>query len=305
MEQRLLGASGPEIPVIMFGAWPIGGGLGGVDEPTAIATIHRALDLGITAIDTAEYYRTSEAIVGRALTGRPRDRVFLATKVSAGSFTRARIREALENSLRALQTDYVDLYQLHNYPTGVSLEEALAGLAEARDSGKARYVGVSNFTVEQLAAARALGPVHSLQPRLSIFASSAARDLLPFCQTHGIGVVGHSTLAKGLLTGKYRAGWAFAGDDERSRGGRFQGETFARFLAAADELAELARAKGATLVQLAIAWVLSQPGVTSAIVGAKSPAQVEEHVGGVALRLTADELGRIAAVAAKVPEATG
>src|SRR5215210_1702315 len=112
MLQRQLGADGPRIPVLMFGAWPIGGGLGAVDERTARAAIDRALDVGITAIDTAEYYRDSEAILGRALAGRPRDRLFLATKVSSGPYTRARVREALDNSLRALNTDYVDLYQL-------------------------------------------------------------------------------------------------------------------------------------------------------------------------------------------------
>ncbi len=169
MEYRQLGTDGPHLPVLMFGAWPIGGGMGAVDEATAIATIHRALDLGVTAIDTAEFYRGSEAIVGRALDGRPRDSVFLATKASAEPFTRARVREALENSLRALRTDYVDLYQLHRFPTGTPLEEAIAALAEARESGKARSVGVSNFTVDQLAAARALYPIQSLQPRFSIF----------------------------------------------------------------------------------------------------------------------------------------
>lgn len=296
MDDRPLGNDGPRIPVITFGAWPIGGGLGAVDEATAIATVRRALDLGITAIDTAEYYRTSEAIVGRAVAGRPRDRLFIATKVSAGPFTRARIREALENSLRALRTDYVDLYQLHRYPSDVPLEEAMAGLAEARASGKARYVGVSNFTVEQLADATALYPVQSLQPRLNVFAAAAAHDLLPYCDQHGIGVIVHSPLAKGLLTGKYRPGDTFPPDDERSSFPRFQGETFARYLKAADELTSLAREKGVTLVQLAIAWTLVQPGVTSCIAGAKTPAQVEEHVGAVDLRLSAADVARIAAI---------
>src|SRR5438270_7261392 len=151
MQQRQLGANGPSISAITFGGWPIGGGLGAVEKQTAIATVRHALDLGITAIDTAEFYRSSESILGEALASYPRDRVFLATKVSAEPFTRARIREALDNSLRALRLDYVDLYQLHRFPTNVPLEEALGGLVEARESGRARYVGTSGFTAEQLA----------------------------------------------------------------------------------------------------------------------------------------------------------
>jgi aryl-alcohol dehydrogenase-like predicted oxidoreductase len=301
VEFRQLGHDGPHITRLTFGAWPIGGGMGVVDEATALATVHRALDLGVTAIDTAEAYRDSEAILGRALRGRPRDGYFLATKVSRGPFTRERVREALESSLRALGTDYVDLYQLHSYPRDAPLEEAIAALAEAQASGRARYVGVSNFTVEQLAAARRLYPIQSIQPRLSIFDPEHADDLLPYCARENVGVIVHSPLAKGLLTGRYRPGHVFPPDDERSGFPRFQGESFAGYLAAADELAGLARSKGATLVQLAIAWTLVQPGTTSCIVGAKSPDQVEEQIGGVELRqrLGEAELRRVAEVATR------
>lgn len=299
MEFRELGHSGPSIPAITFGAWPVGGGMGNVDDATAIATIQRALDLGITAIDTAEFYRTSESVVGRALRGTPRDRVFIATKVSAEPFTRARIREALDNSLRALQTDYVDLYQLHRYPSNVPLEEALGGLIEAKERGKIRHVGVSNFTVDQLRAALAICPIQSLQPRLNIFDAGASRDLLPFCHEHGVGVIVHSPLAKGLLTGKYRSGDRFPADDERANMPRFQGEAFHRYLAAAEELASLARARKRSLVQLAIAWTLAQPGVTSCIVGAKSPAQVEEHLGALGPSLTPEDMAQIEAIGAR------
>lgn len=292
MESRPLGSAGPLVPAITFGAWPIGGGMGAVDEATAIATIHRALDRGITAIDTAEAYRVSEAIVGRALAGRPREGVFLATKVSAGPYTRERLKEALTNSLRALQTDYVDLYQLHSFPTGVTLDESLDALDEVRASGRARYVGVSNFTVEQLA--RCAGrKIQSLQPRLNIFDADPVRDLLPYCAANGIGVIVHSPLAKGLLTGKYRPGHVFPPDDERSQFPRFQGETFVRHVAQVDQLAAFARAKGATLTHLAIAWTLAQPGVSSCIVGAKTPEQIDEHIGAVELHLTPDELTEI------------
>ncbi len=295
---RQLGANGPRIPAITFGAWPIGGGMGAVDEATAVRTVQRALDLGITAIDTAEAYRSSEALIGRAIRGRSREALFLATKVSREPFHRARVREALENSLRALGTDYVDLLQLHRYPSDVPLVEAIEALLEAQASGRARYVGVSNFTVEQMDAAAALGPIQSLQPRFNVFDRGPADDLIPYCREHGIGVIVHSPLAKGLLTGKYRPGDVFPEDDERSRFPRFQGEAFRRYLAAADRLAEIAASKGGTLVQLAIAWTLAHPGVTSCIVGARSPGQVEAHVGALDLALTADDLAAINRIAA-------
>lgn len=300
MEHRELGTNGPRIPAIMFGAWPIAGGMGSVPEDTAIATIRRAIDLGITAIDTAEYYRTSESVIGKAIADIPRDRLFLATKVSAGPFTRARIQEALEHSLRALGTDYVDLYQLHSFPQGVALEEAMVALAETQQAGKARSIGVSNFSGDQVAAASEIQPFQSLQPRFNLLDSEAARDIIPFCASHGIGVIAHSPLAKGLLTGKYRPGHVFPADDERGSFPRFQGETFARYLAKVDQLSGIAEAKGCSMVQLAVAWVLAQPGITSAIVGAKTPEQIEEHVGALNVRLSPDDLKRMSAMTANV-----
>jgi aryl-alcohol dehydrogenase-like predicted oxidoreductase len=296
MEQRQLGRNGPLISALTFGAWPIGGGLGAVEKSTAIATVRRALDLGISAIDTAEYYRDSESILGEALAGYPREKVFLATKVSVEPFTRARIREALDNSLRALRTDYVDLYQLHRFPSGVPLREALDGLMEARAAGRARYIGTSAFSPEQLARCGGY-PIQSEQPRLNILYPEAARDVIPYCADHGIGVIVHSPLGKGLLTGRYRPGHRFAPDDERSGFERFQGETFANHLAKADRLAQIAREKGISLVQLAVAWTLAQTGVTSSIVGAKSPEQVEEHVGAIGVHLTDEDLARIDQIA--------
>jgi aryl-alcohol dehydrogenase-like predicted oxidoreductase len=287
-----LGANGPLISPIIFGAWPIGGGLGAVERRTAIATVRHALEVGINAIDTAEYYRDSESILGDALAGYPRERVFLATKVSAEPFTRARIQEALDNSLRALRTDYVDLYQLHRYPSDVPLAESLDALVEAVAAGKVRYIGTSAFSTAQLAQCAGY-PIQSEQPRLNLLYPETLLDPIPYCASHGIGVIVHSPLGKGLLTGRYRPGHQFAPDDERSGFERFQGETFARHIAKADRLAEIARDKGASLLQLAIAWTLAQPGVTAAIVGAKSPEQVDEQLGALEVRLTADDLERI------------
>jgi aryl-alcohol dehydrogenase-like predicted oxidoreductase len=271
--------------------------LGSVEKQTAIVTVRHALEVGISAIDTAEYYRVSESILGEALAGYPREKVFLATKVSSEPFTRARIREALENSLRALRTEYVDLYQLHRYPSNVPLRESLDALVEAQREGKIRYIGTSAFSAQQLAECAGY-PIQSEQPRLNILYPEALQDSIPYCAVHGIGVIVHSPLGKGLLTGRYRPGHQFAPDDERSGFERFQGETFARHIAKADRIAEIAREKGASMAQLAIAWTLAQPGVTSAIVGAKSPAQVDEQLGAVDLTLSANDLARIAAIMA-------
>lgn len=292
MEQRQLGTGGPSVPIICFGAWPLGGGMGKLDDATAIATVQRAVDLGITFVDTAEAYRTSEDLVGRALQGR-RDRVFLATKVRGSDLSRAHIMEAIERSLRALRTDHIDLYQAHWWDNGHPIEETMRALGELVDAGKVRYLGVSNFSVPQLEAALAVRQFVSLQPRYSMLYREAGADVLPFCREHGVGVIVHSPLAKGLLTGKYGPDTAFPADDERSQLPEFQGEAFRRQLAVADRLQTFARDHGHSLVELAIAWSLANPAVTSCIVGAKQPDQLDAHVCAAAWRLSPAEMTEI------------
>ena len=307
METRQLGRHGPSVPVIGFGAWPIGGGMGAVPEPDAARTLHRALDLGVTLIDTAEVYRTSEAVIGRALrqwSGR-RDQVFLATKVRGADLSRAHIMAAIEQSLRRLQTDHVDLLQAHSWDAHHPIDETMRAFDDLVQAGKVRYAGVSNFDVAQMAAAMAveLGgaerrPFQSLQPRYNLLDRHVEAAILPYCLEQGIGVLAHSPLAKGLLTGKYTSDHVFSDDDERARMPRFQGEAFRRHLAAAGRLEAWARARGHTLVELAIAWVLAHPAITVCLCGAKSPEQVEEHARAAAWRLTPadrDEIDRLLA----------
>jgi aryl-alcohol dehydrogenase-like predicted oxidoreductase len=276
--------------------------MGLVDEELAISTIHAAIDNGITLLDTAQAYRTSESTLGKALKGGYRERCFLATKVSR-DYSPAGIRSAIEDSLRALDVEYVDLYQIHNwrpqYPVAASMET----MARLQEEGKTRYIGVSNYDAGQMRLALQTARFHSNQPRYNMFDRGIEAEDLPFCAQHGIGILAHSTLAKGLLTGKYTPLSVFDAADERSRFSRFQGETFARYLAAAERLENLARDKGLTLVQLAIAWVLRQPALTCALVGAKSPAQVEEHLGAVGVPLAADELAAIDRILADAPRA--
>ena len=274
MDSRRLGRDGPQVPIICFGAWPISGGMGTVTEDQAIATVGAALDAGMTFIDTAESYRTSEALLGRALKGR-RHEAFLATKLS-GDHSPEHMAAAIQNSLRALGTDYVDLYQLHSPNPGWPIEETMKGLVALRDSGKIRYIGISNFSAQQTREALQYGPIHSSQPGYNILYRKWEESVLPTCLREGIGVIAHSVLAKGLLTGRYRPGHEFPPDDERhGRAGFF---TFLEeVVEVIDGLAAWADDHGRDLVQLAIAWVLAQPAVTSAIVGAKSPEQVRHN----------------------------
>jgi aryl-alcohol dehydrogenase-like predicted oxidoreductase len=288
--------------VLGLGAWPIGGGMGAIDERVAIATIHAALDHGISLIDTAQAYRSSEEVVGRALAGGRRERCFLATKASF-DFSPAGITQALEASLAALKTDCVDLYQIHSFKPEFPIAAAMETLERLREQGKIRYVGVSNYRTPQMSEALQRAPIVSNQVRYSLFDRAIEAEDLPFCGRSGIGVLVHSPLAKGLLTGRYSAGHRFADDDERSRFPRFQGELFARYLAAARAAARVAAARGLSPVQLAIAWCLVPEAVSCVLVGAKSPAQVTEHAAAAGVRLTADELAALDRISRQAPEA--
>ena len=300
MEHRTLGAGGPRVPVLGLGTWPLGGGMGRVDEETAIATIRFAIDNGITMLDTAQAYRTSEATIGKALKEGYRDRCFLATKVS-GDYSRAGIRAGMENSLRALDVEYVDLYQIHSWKDEYPIEEGMAEMARLQEEGKTRAIGVSNFNAAQMARALKTARFQSNQPPYNMFNRGIEAEDIPFCEREGIGILIHSPLAKGLLTGKYAPGHVFADDDERSRFPRFQGETFARYLDVAGRLEEVAHARGLTLIQLAIAWILRLPAVTCVLVGAKSPAQVKDHLRAIGVTLEEDELVCIEEILQDVP----
>ncbi len=300
MEYRQLGKDGPQVPVLGLGAWPLGGGMGRVDEHTAISTIHTAVDNGITLIDTAQAYLTSESTIGKALKGGYRDRCFLATKVS-GNYSHEGIRSAMENSLRALDVDYVDLYQVHSWAPWYPIKESMETMARLQEEGKTRYIGVSNFNAEHMSQALKTARFHSNQPRYNMFDRQIEANDIPFCEQEGIGILAHSPLAKGLLTGKYTPNHKFPADDERSGFARFQGETFAEYLAVADQLTQVAHAKGLSLIQLAIAWLLRLPAITCVLVGAKSPAQIEDHPGAVGVTFSADELARIEDILARAP----
>jgi aryl-alcohol dehydrogenase-like predicted oxidoreductase len=263
--------------------------MGPVDERQAIATLHHALDHGVTFIDTAEAYRSSEEIIGRALASwsGPRERVFLATKVRSEDLSSAHIQEAVEHSLRVLGVDTIDLLQAHGWDAQHPIDESMEAFEALVEAGKVRFIGVSNFDVPQMQAAWDRLPFQALQPPYNILDREVEATILPYCERQGIGVLAHSPLAKGLLGGRYALGHVFPAEDERSRMARFQGDEFRRQLTLARTLDEWARAHGHRLLELAIAWVLSHPAVTVCLCGAKAPDQVDDHIRAAEWRLTA------------------
>ena len=292
MEKRELGRNGPDVTVIGFGAWPIGGGLGNVPEEQGIAAVEAAIEVGMTFIDTAEGYQTSESVVGKAIRGR-RDEVFLATKLSGSDHSAEHMTNAVETSLRALGADHIDLYQLHSPSPAWPIADTMENLARLRDAGKIRYIGVSNFSPEQTEDAMEYATIHSSQPRYNMMWRELEDDALPYCLENGIGVIPHSVLCKGVLGGKHKPGHRFAQDDERRLFNFFRGELFEQAYSVAQRLDEWARDQGRDIVQLAIAWVLANPAVSSALVGAKSVEQVYHNAKAADWRLTPGDLEEI------------
>jgi aryl-alcohol dehydrogenase-like predicted oxidoreductase len=286
------------VSVIGYGAWPLSNKMGAVSERDAAASVEESLARGVTLFDTAEVYGPSEERLGPLLKPH-RERIFLATKVSGSNLSAEHVREAVETSLRRLRTDVLDLYQIHWFDQRQPLEEGLEEMAALQAEGKIRYLGVSNFDVPQMERALKVAPIQSLQPRYNMFDREIESEILPFCREHGIGILPHSPLAKGLLAGKYRPSHVFPPDDERSSFDRFQGERFAGYLAKADRLKAIAEARGLTLPQLAVAWTLREEAVTVCLVGAKNVEQARENAAAGDVVLTTQELQQIETVLAE------
>ncbi|MBV9789110.1 MAG: aldo/keto reductase [Chloroflexi bacterium] len=310
METRQLGQTDLQITPIGFGAWAIGGGewaggWGSQDDRESIAAIQRALELGINWIDTAPAYGLgrSEQVVARALKGRS-ERPYIFTKCAIrwredrsiyNSLTAESVREEVENSLRRLETDVIDLYQIHWPDPAEEIEEAWTTMAELQREGKVRHIGVSNFSVEQLRRIEAIAPVASLQPPYSLVKPQVEDELLPFCRQQGIGVIVYSPMMSGLLTGKMtRERIANMPDDDWRRGDReFQEPQLTRNLQLVEVLRAIGERHGRSPGEVAVAWTLRHPAVTGAIVGARRPSQIEGTVGAADFRLTPEELAEI------------
>lgn len=295
MNLRTLGSTGPSLSVIGLGTWAMGGGdwkfgWGDQDRSAAITAILRAVELGINWIDTAAVYGEgqSESIVGEALQKLPpAERPLVATKCGRVSLGNGEIGKCLrrssviaecEASLQRLHTDCIDLYQLHWPEPDEEIEEGWQTLIDLKAQGKVREIGVSNHSVAQLQRLIPMHPVRSLQPPYSMIARDVETELLPFCRTQDIGVICYSPLGKGLLTGAFTTTRAenLSAKDHRSRDPRFQPPQLEINLAFVAALREIATGLDWTLAELAIAWTLRRPELTSAIVGARSPEQIEQ-----------------------------
>ena len=323
MKYRQLGNSDLQVSSVIFGAWAVGGWFWGPqDDEESIRTIHAALDAGITCIDTAPMYGMghSEEVVGKAIKGR-RDEVIVATKcglrwdtpnegteyftckmpdgsqhpVRRNLHKRAILEEA-EHNLRRLGVECIDLYQCHWPDKSTPIAEMMDALVTLKDQGKIRAIGVSNFPPDLLAECMKHGPLASDQPPYSLLRRDAEKDVLPFCREHGVGVIVYSPLQQGLLTGKMTPGRELHEDDYRRGNKWFTPANRQRVLDALERIRPIAEAHGATFGQIAIAWTVAQPGVTAAIVGARTPEQARENARAGDIVLSSDELQQIRAV---------
>ena len=278
----------------------------GTDDEQSVRTIHRALELGVTLIDTAEVYGpyTNEELVGRALKGR-RDQVVLATKFGLISHTGrdggtdsspANIRAAVEGSLKRLGTDHIDLYYQHRVDPGTAIEETVGALSELVADGKIRHIGLSEAGPETIRRAHAVHPVTAVQSEYSLFTRDPEARVLPVLRELNIGFVPFSPLGRGFLTGAIRSREQFAAGDFRADNPRFTGENFQHNLDLADQVAAIAAETGATPGQVALAWLLAQGDDIAPIPGTRRVARVEENTAADAVRLTDEQLARLSAL---------
>jgi len=316
LSTRPLGGSGLNITRVGFGAWAAGGGgwafsWGPQDDAASLAAMKHALDAGVNWIDTAAVYGLghSEEVVGQLLRGLPpADRPFVFTKCGLAwsdqdrmakprrVLTPESIRQECEASLRRLGVERIDLYQFH-WPdeSGTPVEDSWAAMTSLIEQGKIRAAGVSNFDVRLLDRCEAVRHVDSLQPPFSLINRAAAEATLPWCASHGTGVICYSPMQSGLLTGSFTADRvaAFAADDWRRRSPEFQQPNLGRNLALRDALRPIAKRHGTSVSAIAIAWTLAWPGVTGAIVGARTPEQVDGWIDAARITLAPEDLAQI------------
>ncbi len=304
-----LGRSELMVSPIAFGTWQLGGEWGKFDEQKAIEAIQHARGLGIDFFDTAQAYGfgASERLLAQALEDElleARENVVIATKGGLrpvpGGVTRDSspefLRDGVDKSLDALDVDYIDLYQVHWPDPDTPLAETGAALAELRDEGKIRHIGVSNYSAEQIAELSQAVPVETLQPPYHLFAREIEDDVLPWCLDNDIGVLVYAPLAHGLLTGAIDESTEFADDDWRSASPQFSEGNLKQNLEVVRQVTEIANGIGCTLSQLAIAWTLVHPAVDVAIVGSRSPEHIEESVGALDVQLSDADLQQIETV---------
>ncbi|MEA3462371.1 MAG: aldo/keto reductase [Bacteroidota bacterium] len=319
MEKRVLGKSDVQVSPIVFGAWAIGGWMwGGANEKDSIRAIHACLDHGISSLDTAPIYGfgLSEKLVGEAIKGK-RDSFEILTKAgmrwegTSGEYFfttndnsgiqreiytysgRDSLIAECEESLKRLGTDYIDLYQIHWPDSTTPIEEAMEAFRILQEQGKIRAAGVSNYSVEQMERASTVVELSSNQVPYSMVRRDIEQDVVPWCLDHDCGILAYSPLQRGLLTGKITPDYPFAPGDSRPEAAHFKVNNLIRTNKFLEQITPLAREKGATLSQLVIAWTLRQPGITVALVGARTEEQVKQNAGAVDVQLSDDEVDMI------------
>jgi aryl-alcohol dehydrogenase-like predicted oxidoreductase len=305
--KRRLGRHGPEVSAIGLGCMGMSEFYGTADEQESIATIHHALDRGVTFLDTADMYGVgrNEELVGRAIRGR-RDEVFLATKFgnvrgSNGEFLGVRgdpdyVRAACEASLRRLGVEVIDLYYQHRVDPDVPIEETVGEMARLKEDGKIRHLGLSEAAPRTIRAAHATHPITAVQTELSLWSRDAEAEVLPTVRELGIGFVAYSPLGRGFLAGQINSPDDFPEDDYRRFHPRFTGENFEKNVALVREVEKMAQEKGCTTAQLALAWVLAQGEDVVPIPGTKRIRYLDENIGALDVKLTKEDLRRLDAI---------
>jgi aryl-alcohol dehydrogenase-like predicted oxidoreductase len=299
-----LGASGPEVSAIGLGCMGMSEFYGQGDEQESIATIRHALDRGVTFLDTADMYGwgSNEELVGRAIKDR-RDEVFLATKFGNvrgpnGEFLGVRgdpeyVHEACDASLRRLGVEVIDLYYQHRVDVNVPIEETVGAMSELVEAGKVRFLGLSEAAPQTIRRAHATHPITAVQTELSLWSRDAEAEVLPTVRELGIGYVAYSPLGRGFLSGRFQSPEDFPEDDFRRFHPRFQGENFEKNIALVREVEMMAREKGCTTAQLALAWVLAQGDDIVPIPGTKHIKYLDENIGALDVKLSEDDLSRL------------
>jgi aryl-alcohol dehydrogenase-like predicted oxidoreductase len=319
MNKRTIGRNGPEVSEIGLGCMGMSAFYGSTDEGEAIATIHRALELGCNFLDTAQLYgpMTNEELVGRAIAGH-RDEWVIATKFARriepttkpGDLSTLgpldgsaeHVKSSIEGSLKRLGTDYVDLYYQHRVDPNVPIEETIGAMAELLQEGKIRHIGLSEAAPETIRRAQAVHPITAVQTEYSLWSRDPEQEIIPTCRELGIGFVPYSPLGRGFLSGRFKSPDELDANDFRRHGPRFTGENLDANLKLAGKVAEIAQEKGVTPAQLALAWVLAQGEDLVPIPGTKRRTYLEENAAAADIELTDEDLERIDA---ELPQAAG
>ena len=318
MEKIRLGITALDVTPLALGTWQLGGEWGDFDHREAVVAIRRARELGVNFFDTAQAYGfgASERLLGEALRDdlrQRRDEIVIATKGGLRMTDDGMVRDSspewlrkgVEQSLRALDVEHIDLYQVHWPDPDVPFAETAGALQELVDEGKIGHVGVSNFDVEQIDDFARRRPVETVQPPYHLFRRGIEGDLLPYAQEHDIGVLVYGPLAHGLLTGALREDTEFAPDDWRSHSDVFRGDSYRRNLQTVQELERFARDRGHTVSQVAIAWTLANPAVDVAIVGSRRASHLEDSFGALAVELGDEDLAEIGRIMAGTEAVAG